>query len=283
MNIFELGKAIIENYFFMRALTRHIGEPVYFSEEECQKVFKGIENDLLMSNRFAVAANIKIMDVIWHFNVDKFFKYNKPLTLQKYFFKVHPEYLTDYIRWGQASYMYALEIKDYLQPFKQMTRITLPLKLKDGKYYWVLQEAMPLQFDENKNIISNINLYTILRPFEKKEELPFVGYIWDDGFKHEEWTKVLWKIYFTRQPFVLSTEQNRIVELLAKNPNYTNIEIANSFGKQKNTIDIQNKQILAKARQSFPNHPFDSVRDVVRFLADMKLLESQIKPEDMEW
>ena len=90
-------------------------------------------------------------------------------------------------------------------------------------------------------------------------------------------------MYFTRQPFILSKEQSRIVELLAKNPQYSNTKIAETFGKQRNTIDIQNKQILAKARQSFPNHPFDSVRDVVRLLSEMKLLESQIKADNIEW
>lgn len=280
MNLIEIGRVIISDYLFLKSLTKYFGPPVHLSDEACQKFLTDLENDPLMSNRFALMANIKTFDIVWQLNFDKFFKYKGKLTVDKFFFKIHPDYLIDYIKWGEACYLYAAEIKDQLIPLQQMTRITIPMKLKDEQYYWVLQEAIPLQLDKDNNMITHIQLYSIIRPFEKKEELPFVGYVWDEGFKHEEWSKAIWKRYFTRQPFILTPELNRIMDLMIQNPHISNGEIADQLGKQKNTIDMQNKQILAKARQSFPNQTFETVRDVAQFLSDLNLMDFKMSDDD---
>ena len=42
------------------------------------------------------------------------------------------------------------------------------------------------------------------------------------------------------------------------------------LNKKKNNIDIQNKQILERARESFRNENFENVRDGIVFLKDIQ-------------
>ena len=70
-------------------------------------------------------------------------------------------------------------------------------------------------------------------------------------------------------PFELTPEQSRIVKILNENIELSNLKIAQALSKQKNTIDVQNKQILTRAREAFPNHPFETIKDLVRFLREI--------------
>lgn len=65
------------------------------------------------------------------------------------------------------------------------------------------------------------------------------------------------------------------MDALSQNPELSNAQIAQALGKQKNTIDMQNKQILSRARDCFPLHHFESIRDVAAVLRDMAFFEEQ--------
>lgn len=52
MNPLTLTKTIIQNYFFRKALTHKLGEPVHLTEGECQKVFDDLKADRMMAQKF---------------------------------------------------------------------------------------------------------------------------------------------------------------------------------------------------------------------------------------
>lgn len=274
MNLIRLGKLIIENYFFMRSLTHKLGEPVHHTDEECHTIIEGLKADKMMSQKFAFVYNIKAAQLSHHFNTEVFLSYNGYLDLNKFFLFIHPDFMEDYLNWGKAVYSYLMKQQHTkIEPLKQCTRITVPLKLIDGQYHWVLQEALPLQIDANNNLVSHLNIYSVLKPMKKDDKEEMSQRLYDKGMEATEWTKVVWKEFFTRESFSLTPEQRRIVEVLHKNIELTNLEVAQVLGKTKNTIDMQNKQIKARAKASFSHQEFDNIKDIVRFLRQIGYFE----------
>jgi hypothetical protein len=277
MNILSLGKVIIKNIFFMQALTRKLGTPVRLTAEECEKVYEDLMADKMMDQKFALMCNIKTMSIDWHYNIEKFLKYKGQLDLTKFFMLLHQDFMEEYLKWGQATYQYAMTRTDLnLEPLNHCTRMTIPLKLANGKYYWVMQEAIALQLDENGKLVSHLNIYTVLNEMEGNENVTIVGRLYNNGFEVKEWTQSVLKNFFTRHSFDLTKEQERIVAVLHKNLEMSNADIAQALQKTKNTIDVQNKLIIAKARIAFSNHEFANIREVVRFLGEIGYFNEEI-------
>lgn len=270
-----LGKAIVQAFFFMRTLTKDAGEPVNWSQSEVQAFFNSLGENKIMPNRFAFAFDIRLNRTIFMMSLDKYIDFKGHFTVEDYFRAIHLDYLEEYIKWSFAIYLHARSVKDILQPMEQCSRVALPMKLKKIGYHWVLVEAYPLQMDNNNNMVTHLNIFTPLRPFDHREKIPLVGDLWNKHVRDEEWTQEVWKKIYTSRTFVLSPAQGRIVDLLLENPELTNAQIAERLGKQKNTIDVQNKQILARARECFPLHSFNSVRDVVYVLNELTFLTKE--------
>ncbi len=276
MNPLSLAKTLFDNFFFMYTLTRKLGAPIHLSEAECEKVFENLNADKTMTQKFAFIFNIKEGKLSRHLNTEKFLPYSGFLDLNKFFMLIHPNYMEEYLKWGRAVYTFLMKEQPVqLDPLNQCTKVTIPLKLIDGKYHWVLQEAIPLQVDAANNLISHLNIYSIVRPMEASEKVQLDYRLYINGFETTEWTKVFWKGYFTLQPFDLTPDQTKIVQLILEDNTITNAEIGLKLIKQKNSIDMQNKHILAKARTAFTHQNFENIRDVVSFLKTIHYFDKE--------
>ncbi len=274
-----VGKSIVQAFFFLRTLTKNTGEPVNWSSDQVQAFFNSMGENHMMANRFAIAIDIKLNRPFFTMNTKKYLDYNGELTVEKYFNNIHIDYLEAYIKWSLSVYLHVKNKKDTLAPMEQCSRIALPMKLKKTGYHWVLSEAFLLQMDKENNMVSHLNIFTPLRPFDHREKIPLVGDFWNKHVRDEEWTQEIWKKYYTSQTFVLSPEQRRIVDVLLQDSSLTNAQIAERLGKQKNNIDVQNKQILARARECFTLHTFETVRDVVDVLAELSFFTNEYSKE----
>ena len=182
---------------------------------------------------------------------------------------IHPDYLKDFLQWGVAAYSMIKIYPDALIPLRNTYRITFPMKLKDEKYYWVQMESTPLTIDKDNNLLSLFNTYTITRPYDERENTALIAELWQENFNDEMWTQQLKKLKFTRNIFTLTPRQKQILEIMRENPEITNAQIAAGLGNQKDTVDTLKKQILAKARNSFSDTPFQTVKDLISFLENM--------------
>jgi hypothetical protein len=278
MNPLSLGTAMVKNIFFMKALTRKLGEPVRLTEGACDDIFNSLKADTLMAQKFAFVYNIKSVTLKYAVNTDKFLPYKGDLDLNKFFMLIHPDFMEKYIKWGQAVYSYLMQQQHtQLEPLNQCTRITVPLKLIDGKYHWVLQEALPLQIDAANNLISHLNIYSVLKPMQEGDKDDMSQRLFNKGLEATEWTKVVWKEFFTLQNFELSDKERPIIDLLMIDNRLSNTEIALKLDRLKSTVDAQNKAILSKARASFPYEIFENLRDVVRFLKILNYFDNEDK------
>ena len=280
MNPFILGKTIAQSYFLMRKRSLTFGEPVNWTNEEAHQFLNALPQNPLMQTRFAIAANNKNSEVIYHHNLEKFVAFKKQFTINAYFRLIHLDYVGDYIKWGEMVYQYADSMREVLAPMKQNFRITIPLKLIDGHFHWVLMEAYPLQMDRDNNMISHLNIYTVLSRFDAKVYVPLVGDIWYNNTQQQDWTHDLWKKVATHRAFILTPTQSQIVAVLNQNMDFSNAEIALALNKTKNNVDIQNKLILARARETFGSQYFTTIKDVVKFLQEMQFFQEQIYKAD---
>ena len=271
MNYLHIAKAVIGFYFFMKRHTRNHGEPVTLTQAECDRIYDNIRSERFTSCKFALSMDIRTLNFPFVYNIEKFLPFKNNFTIDAYFRAIHPDYIIDYIRWAEATYSCILtDLRSIAEPLKHNYRITIPMKLLDGKYHWLLMNCVSLQLDKHQNIITHLNTYTVVRPFQEGENTPLVGNLSGENLDEVKWNLILTNMYCQRQPFVLTPEQNKIVELLINNTTLSNAEIAELLHKKKNTIDAQNKQILERARTAFTDEHFENIKEVVSYLKNMQ-------------
>lgn len=82
-----------------------------------------------------------------------------------YFSLIERRCLKNYMRWATECYDVVLDkkLKEILKPMVHRYVIHLPMLCGDGKYRWVMQEAVGLQYDNNKNLVRHLNKYTVIQ------------------------------------------------------------------------------------------------------------------------
>ena len=255
-------------------MAKDFGDPVKPTPAELEAFYERIRARAHIPNQFYLTENMKDIEVPFHWNTEPYINIKGKINADKVSELIHPKYLSDVLQWAMAGYACTVAYKHLLLAHSHYYRITFPMELRDGKYHWVQIDAVPLVFDEDGNFLSHFNTYTVLnRPFDEKEKVAIVADITANIFPDEQLTRELRKMRFDRHPFYLTKSQKEIVDTKWQNPELTNAGLAELLGKDKDTIDAQNKQILAKAKESFPaRFPPDqkhTVNDVVEFLEGM--------------
>jgi DNA-binding CsgD family transcriptional regulator len=254
---------------FLERYSKDFGEPITLTPLEIEKLIQEVKNRKHLSNQFFTIEYINSYDVPFHLNIEKYLIIKGTMHSDKIFELIHLDYLLDFLQWGIAGYSYIASNRDMLTPLKNCYRITFPMKLKDEKYYWVQMETTPLTLDKDNNLLSIFNTYTITRPYDKREKTALIAEMWQEGFNYETWSQELRKLKFTRNVFSLTPRQKQILNLMRDNPELTNAQIAEGLGNQKDTVDTLKKQILSRARDSFPDTPFQTVKELILFLEEM--------------
>lgn len=274
MNFLKTGFIIAKSMKFMNSYSKLIGDPVHLSPEEYQSVLDNIKSEKIDKNRFYLVLNLKKLEIVFSHNVENFFNHFGEITLEYFFKNIHKDYLGEFISWAETVYMYSLEMGEYIIPLKQTFRILVPLKLKDNQYYWVLQECQPLQVDKENRLVSHLNTYSIIQEYSTRKEWSLLGEIWDENFKQKAWSKTVKKRYFfSPSVFTVTPKEREILLYLLNNPNASNKEIGLNFNITTNTVNVHTKQILRKAKQSFPLLNFITVREVSIFFTDLGFLK----------
>lgn len=236
-------------------LSKDFTEPVRPTPLELEAFYESIRNRKDISNQFFLVEGLKEeYEVIpFHWNTETLLDFRPPLTDTQFVGMFHPKYLPDILQWALAGYICTVAYKHLILWQSHYYRITFPMKLKDGKYHWVQLHSTPLTYDKDGNLTTFFDTVTILsRPFIEKEEAPIMADITANVFPDEELTREIRRMKFTIHPFYLTKSQLKIARIKRQNLSLTNAEIAEMLGKDKDTVDGQNKQILARLKESFP-------------------------------
>ncbi|MBL7814751.1 MAG: hypothetical protein JNL70_07070 [Saprospiraceae bacterium] len=259
---------------YLWELFKDITETVTPSPLELEAFYEEVRSRKNLNGQFFLVMSTIDNGIHFHWNTERYFNSSDLKSDLSFLEMIHPDYLTDYLQWGIAGYAFVLENKHIIEPFKHIFRMIYPIRLKNNQYYWVQMEIFVLGLDKNGNVTYHFNTYTILsKPFFEKEKSAIIVDVSIEGLRDEDLTKELKKWRFTKQPFVLTKSQRQVLYIKRKQPNLTNAAIAALLNKDKETVDTQNKQILAKAKESFPSY-FDTtekrtVTDVIEFLEEL--------------
>jgi len=258
-------------------LYSEIEEPISPNQFELNKIIEQFENTL--SSHFPYMRKnyifIRRIDgtITYENNLSEYVNIPSPLNVNTYLSLIKPEYLFDFLCWTISAYKYAKIIKNQLEPLILIYRIRIPIQLKDGNYYWVLQESSPLQFDKNKNMLSHLNSYTITERYVEKSFVGITGEVYYKNQYNEKFTAELTELMLNKKAFVLSPIQIEIIRYFYTNPKSTITRCAINLKYPLNTIKkyISNSQqktgIIDKAKLSFPDQNIKSLKDIVSLLS----------------
>jgi hypothetical protein len=267
-----------QRYFeiFLQAISKNIEGELRPSIVECEKYFASIKEDALSPKKFFLAVDVKKFSFVFQHNLEIFLPVKGNIEMMDYIGLIHPEYVQEFSDWASCVYAFAEKTDLKLTPLSQCYKIMLPMRTLEG-YYWVLQEGYPLQLDSTGRMASHINEYTIIAPFEAfSSSKHLLGSLWINNFENKVWTQELHKLFFTREPFVLSKTEKEILEFVKNNFDKEFSELAEAgLIKSLATFNTHTKNIIKKAKKAFPNqfaaNERTTIKAVILYLRQLEI------------
>ena len=278
MNQDEILRRVLAFDDYMNQLTAKYTEAVKLTNEEVQESMKRLEEELPFGVDFYIVMSSVSDEITYPIGIRE----NLPVPDGKlrdidYFQLIHPDYMIDYLEWAQACYTF-VDGKSRLgqmEARKTSYRLTFPILRNDGEYWWVRMAVTTLQLDKNNNVITHLNSYAFISPFDEKEiPRPLIGEIWGEAPKAllTSWTRELRKQKNLIRLFQITETERHILEISSYHPDYKSADIASMLSKKTNTIERHRRNIIAKAKDAFPVFQ-DRQRLTIKEIAD--LLKSQ--------
>lgn len=266
---------------FIDELIKDYGEPIRPTHSEIEKLKQQIidnpaNNNPRLQKNFFVIERVD-GEVLFAFNVDKYLGLEGNFDLKTLFSCVDDgsgtwNYLKDYLSWAKCAYLFARNIFKDIDIDRFAFKIRIPMRCRDGRFYWVLKEVRPLETDQNNNLISHLNTYTISNLYKEKFPVSLIGELYFDDAYQDEWNKIVAEARFSMQPFILTPVQKDILDFFYNHSDATIKTCAAELKYPVNTLkkyisDCQHKHgIIDKAKVSFPRVPASKLKDVVDIL-----------------
>lgn len=276
-------------FLFIDELSKDYGEPVESDENKLGHLKDSIvqkeqSTHLIHQKHFYLIERVQ-GEVLFSHNVDAYLGLNPTFDLMEFHSRIQDgisgwHYLQDYLSWGKMAYLFFKEISHFDDLKLYSYKIHIPMLFADGQSYWVLQESKPVEFDAKGNMLSHLNIYTVCRLYDLKKPVNLHGEFYRNGMYCKDWNELYLDSRLMVQPFLLSPVQREIVIYYFNNPNATRQACADALKYPLNTIkkyisDSQFKKgIIDKAHAAFPHIPINNLKDVVRHLHAIGLLDA---------
>ena len=192
---------VIEDLFlFVSEMIKDYGKPVRPTHNEIEKLKQQIidnpaNNNPRMQKNFFLIERVD-GEILFAFNVDKYLGLEGDFDLMTFFSYVDDgsgtwNYLKDYLSWAKCAYSFARNIFNDIDTDGVAFKIRIPMRCSDGRIYWVLKEVRPLETDQNNNLISHLNTYTISNLYKEKSPVSLIGELYFNDAYQEEWNKIV--------------------------------------------------------------------------------------------
>lgn len=292
----RVNEAIITLNSLLDHLSKTVTEPVEMTDEQAKAYVEMLGEKHVTTERFYIVASVLSSQLPYHVGaVEKLALPTAFFDADDYLRLVHPDYFEDYILYSCSAYEYIFLKKEEMElaPLRQSIRVTIPLKYKNGKYRWTRLAILPLQLDKERNPVTHLNCYTVLEPFSEKEpHRPLKFEIWEENHYRvvevEQWTQELQRLRNTKLPFRLTRMEQTILDIIRENPGFRNADLADALQKKRNNIEKHNKNILAKAKESFPMLFSENKKVTLKELSEYLQRQSatpgmEFPPEAAQW
>jgi hypothetical protein len=277
----ELEAIFSDLFAFIEELVKDYGEPISPTPEEFQQLKKQIVENPMNQDKHVPKQFFLIErvagEILFSHNLDKFLGLSGDFDLMQFHSYIDDgtsdwTYLKDYLTWGKAAYMFFTHFGKIHDLRSFSYKLSLPMRLIDGRIYWVNQESHPLEFDKDNNMISHINTYTISGLYKEPKPVDLTIEIHYKDLYRNDWSDMLAENRYAIRPFSISAIQNDILLHYNNTPKANTVTCSLSLKYPRNTIkkyisDSRNKTgIIDRARVSFPHISFNTMSDVVHFL-----------------
>ena len=282
------NKKIIEYFQKMVQLTAN-PTAQGINQFECQETMKTIIKESKSINPFSfyVITNLQNQSITWSYGLNESLGYgevsdSEPLLITDYFKWIHPDHIELYVLYGAALYgtiTYSPEIVTRSQ--FQYYGISLAIKHKnEDTYYKVYQRSLPFEMGRKKELISHLNIYTILGVHDESEKLIYPFFktgIFEDFSFHNKFFHLLNTVIIGYYELGFSRQEQLIINAYLEHNDQTIADIAErlklkpSIKKGVESVKNSQKAILQKLNKiyRYDNLPFKSV---VQKLHELKLL-----------
>lgn len=276
MNTFPLDfNDIFETYCAspMKVLAQYLGEPVNISEDLYDSFKEGIcKNSNSFGERpFHMVVNMRKQEIEFQHGFNRLMGTSETVSLKRFLRRIHPDYLVPFLLWGIAVYEFAMYGNVKVEPLKQSYRISIPLRVRDGKYYWFTQISTAIRLDENGNLVCHYNKYCYEEEFLQSNLKPVLGHLSRENESAPELNQLL---RFQATSFILDDFTNAELELIRLYTEGLDIHRIRNTKKRwsSHTIHDLNKQIIAKTKKVFQKD-FKDARQAAEFLKENHFLD----------
>jgi hypothetical protein len=202
---------------------------------------------------------------------DKLFTFPSVLTNKDFFSLIHPAYFTPYIVYARLAYEMVQEKEVSVHDLDSLYyQITVPIRMPgENDYYWYLQRNRLLAINENKGVIKQINIYTLLSRFKefagRAENNIIEGVFLADNKVSGKFQELLGKrvteYYKTN---VFNSKHWKVIRAQANGEDITK-EIP-----QSSVYDLNKK--IKKLVEEHTGYRFVDIKEVLVFLKDIRVI-----------
>ncbi|MEM6769583.1 MAG: PAS domain-containing protein [Bacteroidota bacterium] len=143
-----------------------VGEPSLRSAEELRKLK---HNCARRKDPNIIYMTVDIRNDLhaeWGFNTPKHFAC-EALTPEILVNLIHPVWQSINLAFRDENYVIAAELMARQEPLEVRFQFNLPLRRKDGKYYWFKQVVYPVTYDDNGNVVHFMKELRLMTDFDK--------------------------------------------------------------------------------------------------------------------
>ncbi len=253
--------------------TQTLGEPTDLSEKSYLDFVANQEKSLAESwykNKFFLTFNLKKNNVGHCGGLNDVMGWSDEISVETFFQKVHPDYLSPWLHWSLAIYEVAEALKDRIKPVHQSFQYQLPMQHGNGRYFWCSSKVVALRLDAKNNMVVHGNI------FERREELTPFNYQLFEPFLIEqlhfmdEWNV---RLRQKMKTYVLNPLNNNELGVIRHSLSGLKTEqIAAEMGISKNTVMAYKKNILRRGH-SIGGKVFRDADEVGRYFKTMGWVE----------
>lgn len=252
--------------------TRQFGPPVDLNDADYEAYLNQLREGFAANSGadapFYMVLNVCSFQLEFLLGIQQALGYPDNLTLEGFFGLIHPDYLEPYQKWATAAYQVAFEKREQVIPLRQSYRVTIPLRHRNGQYFWYSQHATAIRIDADKNIICQLNTYYYEGAWNKYNLRPFEACLARDNSQWTSWENRLHSLVGTF--YYLDQFRNSEIELLhlyiAGHQTVADIMQVRK-GWSRHVIYEYNKNILKKA-QRLTQFDFREAKDVALYLCE---------------
>jgi DNA-binding CsgD family transcriptional regulator len=259
---------------FRASCYQHVADiehPMQVSEEE-QNVFLNSVKTMVSNERFYFVVDLVSFDLTHCIGVDRWLGYSPgSLSMFDYLKAIHPNYVGQLMQMAIATLEVAGQNPGFFKFMDQRIIACLPMREKNGKYWWVKRESTSFQFDANGRLTAYANLFTIVKEYDGESMAPRYSDL--AGNSQNELYNLFVERYRERirEYLPFTKRQFEILKIYAEGAGWTSLRVGQKLSLSKQTIDKHNQSILNGARNQFARL-FSSATEVAYFLREEKIL-----------